>query len=93
MSEGDFACLARLITGIGNFQALHFILGILIENGQLDILLQKHSAVADEDSQNVGAVKGFRMSVLTSLKHINANDLDAFAMVSIYVRFQSCFSN
>ena len=37
VSEGDFPCLARLITGVGNFHALNFILGILIENGQLDI--------------------------------------------------------
>ncbi|GAY58686.1 hypothetical protein CUMW_188900 [Citrus unshiu] len=61
--EGDFPCLARLITGVGNFHALNFILGILIENGTAE------------------AVRGFRMAVLTSLKHFNSNDLDAFAMV------------
>lgn len=78
VSEGDFPCLARLITGVGNFHALNFILGILIENGQLDLLLQKYSAATDTSTS---AVRGFRMAVLTSLKHFNPNDLDAFAMV------------
>lgn len=81
VSEGDFACLARLITGVGNFHALNFILGILIENGQLDLLLQKYSAAADTNTGTAEAVRGFRMAVLTSLKHFNPNDLDAFAMV------------
>ncbi|KAH9669492.1 Spatacsin C domain-containing protein [Citrus sinensis] len=79
--EGDFPCLARLITGVGNFHALNFILGILIENGQLDLLLQKYSAAADTNTGTAEAVRGFRMAVLTSLKHFNSNDLDAFAMV------------
>ncbi|KAF3440484.1 hypothetical protein FNV43_RR18768 [Rhamnella rubrinervis] len=81
VSEGDFPCLARLITGVGNFHALNFILGILIENGQLDLLLQKYSAAADTNASTAEAVRGFRMAVLTSLKHFNSNDLDAFAMV------------
>ncbi|KAJ7945315.1 Spatacsin [Quillaja saponaria] len=80
VSEGDFPCLARLITGVGNFHALNFILGILIENGQLDLLLQKYSAAADTNRATAEAVRGFRMAVLTSLKHFNSNDLDAFAM-------------
>lgn len=80
VSEGDFACLARLITGVGNFHALNFILGILIENGQLDLLLQKFSAAADTNTGTAEAVR-FRMAVLTSLKHYNPNDLDSFAMV------------
>ncbi|XP_057774546.1 uncharacterized protein LOC130993606 isoform X2 [Salvia miltiorrhiza] len=79
--EGDFSCLARLITGVGNFHALNFILGILIENGQLDLLLQKYSAAADANSGTAEAVRGFRMAVLTSLKQFNPTDLDAFAMV------------
>ncbi|GFP83268.1 protein ddb_g0268328 [Phtheirospermum japonicum] len=54
--EGDFSCLARLITGVGNFHALIFILGILIENGQLDLLLQKYSAAADANSGTAEAV-------------------------------------
>lgn len=82
VSEGDFPCLARLITGVGNFHTLNFILGILIENGQLDLLLQKYSAAADTNTSTAEAVRGFRMAVLTSLKHFNPNDLDAFAMVS-----------
>ncbi|KAL8218308.1 hypothetical protein R6Q57_021681 [Mikania cordata] len=81
VSEGDFSCLARLITGVGNFHALNFILGILIENGQLELLLQKYSAVTDTHTGTAQAVRGFRMAVLTSLKQFNPNDLDAFAMV------------
>lgn len=75
--------MARLITGVGNFYALNFILGILIENGQLDLLLQKYSAAADTNTGAAEAVRGFRMAVLTSLKHFNPNDLDAFALVCI----------
>lgn len=81
VSEGDFSCLARLITGVGNFHALDFILGILIENGQLDLLLQKFSAAADANTGTAEAVRGFRMVVLTSLQQFNPDDLDAFAMV------------
>ncbi|XP_061972823.1 uncharacterized protein LOC133695068 isoform X1 [Populus nigra] len=81
VSEGDFPCLARLITGVGNFHALNFILGILIENGQLDLLLQKYSAAAETNVETAEAVRGFRMAVLTSLKHFNPEDHDAFAMV------------
>jgi len=46
--ECDFPCLACLITGVGNFHALNFILDILIENVQLDLLLQKYSSAADQ---------------------------------------------
>lgn len=86
VSEGDFSCLARLMTGVGNFHALNFILGILIENGQLDLLLQKFSAAIDASSgtaaaNNAKVIRGFRMAVLTSLKQFNPNDIDAFAMV------------
>lgn len=83
VSEGDFPCLARLITGVGNFHALNFILGILIENGQLDLLLQKFSASAAINTGTAEAIRGFRMAVLISLKHFNPNDLDAFAMVCL----------
>ncbi|GAA0159475.1 hypothetical protein LIER_16240 [Lithospermum erythrorhizon] len=81
VSEGDFACLARLVTGVGNFHALNFILGILVENGQLDLLLQKYSSAADANTGTAQTVRGFRMAVLTSLNQINPNDVDAFAMV------------
>lgn len=75
---------------MGNFHALNFILGILIENGQLDLLLQKYSAAADTNTGTAEAVRGFRMAVLTSLKHFNSNDLDAFAMVCIcFIDFMS----
>lgn len=87
VAEGDFPCLARLITGVGNFHALNFILGILVENGQLDLLLQKYSAVADTNAGTGDTVRGFRMAVLTSLKHFNPKDLDAFAMVCIQLNF------
>lgn len=81
VSESDFSCLARLITGVGNFYALNFILGILIENGQLDLLLQKFSAAADANTAVAETVRGFRMAVVTALKHFNPSDYDAFAMV------------
>jgi spatacsin len=84
VSEGDFPCLARLITGVGNFHVLNFILGILIENGQLDLLLQKYSAAAETNVEAAEAVRGFRMAVLTSLKHFNPKDHDAFAMVRVF---------
>ncbi|KAK4264830.1 hypothetical protein QN277_025955 [Acacia crassicarpa] len=51
------------------------------ENGQLDLLLQKYSAAAATNTGIAEAIRGFRMAVLTSLKHFNPNDLDAFAMV------------
>uniref|UniRef100_A0A1J3EY96 Spatacsin C-terminal domain-containing protein n=1 Tax=Noccaea caerulescens TaxID=107243 RepID=A0A1J3EY96_NOCCA len=81
VAEGDFSCLGRLITGVGNFHALNFILNILIENGQLDLLLQKFSAAADANTGTAQAVRSFRMAVLTSLNLFNPNDHDAFAMV------------
>ncbi|CAN8328713.1 unnamed protein product [Cochlearia groenlandica] len=81
VAEGDFSCLARLITGVGNFHALNFILNILLENGQLELLLQKFSAAADANTGTAQAVRSFRMSVLTSLNLFNPNDHDAFAMV------------
>lgn len=80
--EGDFSCLARLVTGVSNFHALNFILNILIENGQLVLLLQKYST-AEMATGTAAAVRGFRMAVLTSLKLFNPHDLDAFAMVSM----------
>lgn len=93
VSEGDFPCLAHLITGVGNFHTLNFILGILIENGQLDLLLQKFSAAADTNTGTAEAVRGFRMAVLTTLKQFNPNDLDAFAMVRICLPPTPCFCN
>ena len=69
--ECDFPCSARLIAGVRNFHSFNFILGILIENDQLDLLLQKYSTVADTNAGIVNAVRGFRMAVLTSLKHFN----------------------
>lgn len=81
VAEGDFPCLARLITGVGNFYALSFILSILIENGQLELLLQKFSAAVNTSAGSAEAIRGFRIAVLTSLKHFNPSDLDAFAKV------------
>lgn len=83
VSEGDFSCLARLITGVGNFHRLNFILGILIENGQLDLLLQKYSAAADVNTAVAQTVRGFRMAVITALKQFDPNDHDALAVVCI----------
>ncbi|KAL6626875.1 hypothetical protein ACP70R_030601 [Stipagrostis hirtigluma subsp. patula] len=80
ISEGDFSCLARLITGVSNFHSLSFILSILVENGQLELLLQKYSA-ADSATGTPASVRGFRMAVITSLKQFNPNDDDALSMV------------
>ncbi|GLJ32063.1 hypothetical protein SUGI_0645700 [Cryptomeria japonica] len=80
VAEGDFSCLARLVTGVSNFHALYFMLDILIENGQLELLLQKY-AVADATTESAKAIQGFRMTILSALKHFNPDDLDAFAMV------------
>lgn len=79
--EGDFSCLARLITGVSNFHSLSFILSILVENGQLELLLQKYSAT-DTATGTTASVRGFRMAVITSLKQFNPNDDDALLMVS-----------
>ena len=54
-----------------------------------NLLLQKYSAAADTNTGTAEAVRGFRMAVLTSLKHFNPNDLDAFAMVC---SFQYCYN-
>ncbi|XP_006643839.2 uncharacterized protein LOC102717287 isoform X2 [Oryza brachyantha] len=78
--EGDFSCLARLITGVSNFHSLSFILSILIENGQLELLLQKYSAT-DSATGAPASVRGFRMAVITSLKHFNPSDDDALSLV------------
>ncbi|KAF3326937.1 hypothetical protein FCM35_KLT08567 [Carex littledalei] len=79
--EDDFSSLARLVTGVANFRSFSFILDILIESGQLELLLEKYSAAAETATGSVAAVRGFRMTVLTSLKRYNPHDLDAFAMV------------
>ena len=65
VSEADFPCSARLIAGVGNFHSLNFILGILIENDQLDLLLQKYSTAADTNAGTVEAIRGFWIAVLT----------------------------
>ncbi|KAM0918674.1 hypothetical protein ACQ4PT_008706 [Festuca glaucescens] len=78
--EGDFTCLARLITGVSNFHSLSFILSILIENGQLELLLQKYSST-DTATVTPASVRGFRIAVITSLKHFNPNDDEALSLV------------
>ncbi|XP_044355717.1 uncharacterized protein [Triticum aestivum] len=80
VSEGDFSCLARLITGVSNFHSLSFILSILIENGQLELLLQKYSST-DTATVAPASVRGFRLAVITSLKHFNPNDDEALSLV------------
>lgn len=79
VSEGDFSCLSRLVTGVSNFHALNFILNILIENGQLELLLNKYTT-PDTVAGSSESIRGFRMAVLTSLKIFNPHDLDSFAM-------------
>jgi spatacsin len=85
--EDDFSSLARLVTGVTNFHSFSFILDILIENGQLELLLEKYSAAAETATGSAAAVRGFRMTVLTSLKCYNPHDLDAFAMVRAHITF------
>ncbi|XP_024514946.1 spatacsin [Selaginella moellendorffii] len=80
VAEGDFSALARLVTGVSNFQALRFVLDLLIENGQLELLLKKRAAV-DALKESSASVRGFRMAVISALKHFNPHDLDAFGMV------------
>ncbi|KAJ7523405.1 hypothetical protein O6H91_18G050100 [Diphasiastrum complanatum] len=80
VAEGDFSALARLVTGVSNFQALRFVLDLLIENGQLELLLKKRAGV-DATKESSASIRGFRMAVLSALKHFNPHDLDAFAMV------------
>uniref|UniRef100_A0A453E8F4 Spatacsin C-terminal domain-containing protein n=2 Tax=Aegilops tauschii subsp. strangulata TaxID=200361 RepID=A0A453E8F4_AEGTS len=82
VSEGDFSCLARLITGVSNFHSLSFILSILIENGQLELLLQKYSST-DTATVAPASVRGFRLAVITSLKHFNPNDDEALSLVYV----------
>ena len=56
------------------------MLDILIENGQLELLLQKY-AMAEAATESAKAILGFQMAVRSALKHFNHDDLDAFAMV------------
>lgn len=90
VSEGDFSCLARLITGVSNFHSLSFILSILIENGQLELLLQKYSAT-DSATGAPASVRGFRMAVITSLKHFIPSDDDALSLVSLSLSLSGNF--
>ena len=56
------------------------MLDIIIENGQLELLLQKY-AVAGGATESTEAIRGFQMAICSALKHFNHDDLDAFAMV------------
>jgi Spatacsin C-terminus len=71
----DFSSLARLVTGV--ISTLSFILDIVIENGQLELLLENYSAAAETATGSVAAVRGFRMTVFTSLKRYNPHGLMA----------------
>ncbi|CAK9198622.1 unnamed protein product [Sphagnum troendelagicum] len=77
VAEGDFTSLARLVTGLSNFQRLRFILDLLIENGQLGLLLQKRDGAMVSSLPAIG----FRMAVLSALKRFNSYDLDSFSQV------------
>lgn len=80
VAEADFASLARLVTGVSNFQRLRFILDLLIENGRLELLLQKRAAMEAGLESSV-SIHGFHMAVLSALKHFNPYDQDAFILV------------
>jgi spatacsin len=84
VAEGDFVSLTLLVIGLNNLQALRFVLDILIENGQLEMLLEntKTLDVVDGDFKSKRAIQGFRMGILSSLYHFNPQDQDAFSLVS-----------
>lgn len=83
-AEADFASLTRLVIGLHSLPPMRFILDILVENGQLELLLQKAAwlDVVDGDRASKCAVQGLHMGILSSLNHFSNFDLDAVAMVS-----------
>lgn len=92
-SEADFASLTRLVVGLHSLPALRFILDILVENGQLELLLQKTTWLdfVDADRAARCAVQGFHMGILSALNHFSTFDQDAFAMV--YAQFNMTYEN
>lgn len=82
-AEADFASLTRLVIGLHSLPALRFVLDILVENGQLELLLQKTVwlDVVDADRTTKRAVQGLHMGILSSLNHVNNFDQDALALV------------
>jgi spatacsin len=87
VAEGDFTSLARLVTGLSNFQRLRFILDLLIENGQLGLLLQKRDGAMVSSLPAIG----FRMAVLSALKRFNSYDLDSFSQVCSQLAIPSSY--
>jgi spatacsin len=87
--EGEFTLLARLVTGVGNFQRLRFILDVLIEHGCLQLLLQKKPFFDVGIETSSVSVRGFCMAVLSALKRFNALDQDAFIQV-LYDNPEQC---
>uniref|UniRef100_A9U2Z6 Predicted protein n=1 Tax=Physcomitrium patens TaxID=3218 RepID=A9U2Z6_PHYPA len=83
--EGEFALLARLVTGISNFHRLRFILDVLIEHGSLQLLLQKKPFFDPAIETSPLSVRGFCMAVLSALKRFNVNDQDA--LIQVYNHF------
>ncbi|KAG0619567.1 hypothetical protein M758_4G148600 [Ceratodon purpureus] len=81
VAEGEFNLLARLVTGVSNFQRLRFILDVLIEHGCLQLLLQKKPFFDVAIEASSVSVRGFCMAVLSALKRFNALDQDAFIQV------------
>lgn len=88
--EGEFALLARLVTGVSNFQRLRFILDVLIEHGCLHLLIQKKPFFDVEVEASSVSVRGFCMAVLSALKRFNPLDQDAFIQV-LYDNPQQCW--
>ncbi|XP_024371913.1 uncharacterized protein [Physcomitrium patens] len=79
--EGEFALIARLVTGVSNFHRLRFILDVLIEHGSLQLLLQKKPFFDPAIEASPLSVRGFCMAVLAALKRFNVNDQDALMQV------------
>lgn len=83
--EGEFALIARLVTGVSNFHRLRFILDVLIEHGSLQLLLQKKPFFDPAIEASPLSVRGFCMAVLAALKRFNVNDQDALMQVRALV--------
>lgn len=81
VSEGELALLARLITGVSTFIRLRFILDVLIEQGQLQLLLNKKPFFDVSIEASSANVRGFCMAILSALKRFNAHDQDALIQV------------
>lgn len=71
VAKKAFGCLARLLTGVTNFHTWRFVLDLLIENDQLDLLLRTYT---ESGLESAPSNRGFRLAVLSALKRFNAQN-------------------